>query len=176
MAKKNKKRDDFRSRAKRRAAGFARRLGEGETVTVRFLFEMDDEENGWGFLLSQFDSEKQRTIFYEDEDDTPEGAAGVRESYFATAYDCDDKERDVPIDVWELRKTLVVKLIEFEDEYGSVTDRDYKLRRRGTGVDTTYAATPLDAVPMSKKIAKARKIADGLLESKLDQLLSASDG
>ena len=45
MAKKNKqdKRTSFREMAKRRS-GVVRRLGKGETVEVRFMFEMDDAD------------------------------------------------------------------------------------------------------------------------------------
>jgi len=172
MAKKQKQ-SKLRERALRKPAGIARRLGEGETVTVRFLFEMDDEDNGWRWLASHFDEQKGRTIFYEDDDDIPEGTANVREAYFAVAFDCDDKQRDMPIDVWELRKSLVSKLItEYEEEYETITDRNYKLRRRGTGLDTEYSATPMDAAPMSKKMKRAQKEADGLLLDKLDQLLA----
>ena len=169
MAKQSK----LRERALKKSAGIVRRLNEGETVTVRFLFEMDDDDNGWRWLASSFDEERSRTVFFEDDEDIPPGTKNIREAYFAVAYDCDAKDRDLPIDVWELRKSLVSKLItEFEEEYGSITDRNYKIRRRGTGLETTYAATPMDASPMGKKMIRARKEADGILADRLDQLLS----
>ncbi len=163
---------DIRERALRKPAGIVRRLNEGETVTVRFLYEFGPDSPGWGWLASAFDEDRGRTAFFEDDEDIPPGTKNVRESFFAAAFDCEDKNRDLPLDVWELRKSLVEKLVEYDAEYGSITDRNYKIRRRGTGLETTYAATPMDARPMGKKMLRAQKEADGMLADRVDQLLS----
>ena len=136
---------------------------------------MDDPNNGWLWLASHFDEERGRTVFYEDEEEIPEDTANVREAYFAVAYDCDDKDRDLPVDVWELRKSLVAALItEYEADYETITDRNYRIRRRGTGLDTTYSATPAKEgeTPFTKKMKRARDEADGLIMDTLDQLLA----
>ena len=162
---------NFREMAKRRVGGPVRRLAENDTVEVRFLFEMEDAVHGWKYLINYFDEEQRRSFFFEDADDVPADAKSVRESYFALAYDV-NAEDDDPVDVWELRKTMVLGLVEFEEEYGSITDRNFKLKRRGKGMDTKHTATPMDKSPMSKKVVRARDNVGDRFSDALDSLLS----
>ena len=151
----------FQERAKQKSSGPTRRLQKGETAEVRFLFEMNHPDNGWKCLTGYFDTEAKRSYFIEDEDDLPKGAE-ARDSFFAVAYDVNEGT----VDVWELRKTLAAALVDLEEEYGSITDRNYKLKRRGSGLDTKYTVTPLDPSKMGKKHLKAATKADGRLDSR----------
>ena len=165
------KKESFKDKAKKRAGGAVRRLDKGETAEVRFLFEMEGgEDGGWNTLVSYFDEDEQRSKFYEDEDDVPDGEVG-KETYFGLAYDVNKKS----VDVWELRKTLVLNLIEYEEEYKTITDRNYKLKRRGEGFKTKYTATPMDSSPLTKRMQKARDEAEGKLAEALSTLLSYTD-
>ena len=124
--------------------------------------------HGWQYLVSHYDEDTRRSYFYEDEGDLPEGVKNPRESFFALAYDV---ESDI-VHVWELRKTMVVELIEYEEEYGSITDRNYKLKRRGEDINTKYTATPMDKCDMTKKVVKARGNVGTHLSDALESLLS----
>ena len=162
------KKPDIRKLAKRSRSGPIRRLDKGETAEVRFLFEMDD----WGALFGHYDETTKRSSYYESEDDLPVGAS-PRDSFFTVCYDVVNKS----VDVWELRKTLVSDLVECEVEYGTVTDRNYKLKRRGEDLKTKYSAVPCDKSPMGKKMKEARAKAEeeGVLAKVLDTMLSVSD-
>ena len=63
-------------------------------------------------------------------------------------------------------------LAEYDDEYGSITDRSYKLKRRGEGLDTEYIATPLEKESPSDRLKKIKRNSDGLLRDSLNALLS----
>lgn len=47
-------------------------------------------------------------------------------------------------------KGLTPTLVEFSDDYGSICDRDYKLTRRGTSIETTYTLLPKEVSPLTK--------------------------
>lgn len=170
MAKTKSKKESFKDKAKKKSGGSVRRLGEGETAEVRFLFEMSDSVNGWGSLAGYFDEPEQRSKFYEDAEDGPEGVV-LKDAFFTVAIDIEEGS----IDVWELRKTLVLALVEYEEEYSSITDRNYKLKRRGQGMKTKYTATPMDSSPMTKKMNKMIEVAEGKMASALADLLAFTD-
>lgn len=46
--------------------------------------------------------------------------------------------------IWEGGVKVAQQLIDVFDEYGTLTDRDYKLSRTGTGLGTTYNLMPTD--------------------------------
>ena len=157
----------FKDMAKTKRGGPVRRLGKGETATIRFLFSMEDEDDGWRYLISHFDEELRRSVFFDDADDVPSGAK-IREAYFAVAYDVDK----ATVDVWEFRKSLTAELAEYDDEYGNITDRAYRIKRRGDGLKTKYTATPLDKTPMTKAMLKGKSKARGLMQARLDLLVA----
>ena len=46
-------------------------------------------------------------------------------------------------------KHIVKNLLEFNEEYGSISDRDYKMKRTGADMNNTaYMLTPLDKAPL----------------------------
>ena len=153
----------------RRKKGPVRRLGTGETAEVRFLRPMDDPL-GWRCLFSYYDEEKRRSFFYEEEDEVPAGRDS-RESYFALAMDIESGE----VEVWEIRKTMAGGLADFDDEYGGITDRNYRLKRRGEGLDTKYTSTPMDKSKFTKGMAKAKNKNSDKLVSVTDRLLSTDE-
>lgn len=52
-------------------------------------------------------------------------------------------------------KHVALTLLEFASEYGSITDRDYKIKRTGTDMsNTSYSLTPLDTSPLPDDVDK----------------------
>lgn len=48
-------------------------------------------------------------------------------------------------------KGLTPALVEYADEYGSLCDRDYKITRRGSGIETTYTLLPREVALLTKE-------------------------
>ena len=167
MAKNKPKATDFLDALAKSGSGACRRLGKGETANVRFLYEVDAEgAPGWRTLSVFFDEEAQRSFYFESDNDAPQGAT-PRTAFFAVAYDVDTKETNV----WEFRKSLVQELNEHRLKYGTITDRNYRLRRMGEGLQTKYRADDGDEQPMSKGMKKAQDKNSSLIEEVLDELL-----
>ena len=162
--------NQFREAAERSAKGPARRLNKGESTEVRFLFELGDEVHGWRYLASYYDPEKKRSFFFEDDEDIPAGK-DLRETFLAVAYDVEKGA----VEVWELRKTMIQKLLKCEAEYKTVTDRNYRLKRTGDGLDTEYDPIPLDSKPLTKKMEKAKNKAEDILQEAVERLLSYAE-
>jgi len=173
MAKnKNKSgKNDFLDVLAKSNAGVCRRLAKGETATVRFLYEVEDEDMpGWDTLSVFFDEEAQRSFYFESANDAPEGTT-VRTAFFAVAYDVETKNTEV----WEFRKSLVQELNEYRLKFGNITDRNYRIRRTGEGLNTKYRADERDKQPMSKGMQKAVANSKNLLEEVLNELLEFAD-
>ena len=48
-------------------------------------------------------------------------------------------------------KGLTPQLVEFAEEYKTLCDRDYKMKRTGEGFDTVYTLMPRDIAPLKKE-------------------------
>ena len=84
-------------------------------------------------------------------------------------------DSDGDVGVFEMKKTLSLEISDFDDEYGSITDRDYRLTRKGESMnETKYTATPLDVKPMTKKQLKAQE--EAVEDSILDNAIAALVG
>ena len=94
-----------------------------------------------------------------------------RTSFFCAAY---DTERD-KAQVWELRKSLAGDISDFDDEYASTSDRDYKITRKGTMYETEYTAVPLDKSKMKKKYLEAREEMRGKVTLAVAAILAQND-
>lgn len=155
------------------STGAVRRVKEGETAEVRFLFEPSDQSDDgrdlWVVLGSYWDEELKRSIYVElDDDYKSDASVKVRKNYFTVAYDTESQT----VNVWELRYKLMQSLSNYEEEYDTITDRNYKLKRKGKGIaDTDYIATPLAPKPMNKKMEKAKRECQGMLDAVIEQLV-----
>ena len=149
--------------------GPVRRLQNNEVAEVRFLYEMEDESDDgralWTALGSSWDAGNKRTTYVElgDGPRNPD----IREGYFTAAYDAETGE----VHVWELRKKLARTLADFEEEYDTICDRNYKLKRKGEGLETEYIATPMSPAPMSKAMKKAKSKSQSLLDDAIDRIM-----
>jgi len=166
MAKKQEL-ADFKALVREATAGSGcRRLEQGESVVVHFVYEFTNSD-GWRRLYRYFDEKEQRSVYLTDSEDAPEGVS-CSGSFFGVGWDVKEKR----LDVWELRKSLAKELIEFEEEHGSIIDRPYKLQRRGEGKKTRYRALPQEPAGLSKKTKKAVANSADMLSEVLDVLLS----
>ena len=181
MAKTKTKKSDKpkKSNIKKKLAessrGMIRRLKEGERTEVRFLFEMEDGD-GWASLFSLYKPKEKRSYHSPDKEDLEEmkrKKEKVRESWYAIAYDVKKKR----VEVWELRTTMLEKLNALDEEYGTLTDRNYRLKREGQGLDTDYTPVPMDKKKMSAKMEEARDKAakDGLMSKAIDYVLAYNE-
>lgn len=149
-------------------------LKSGDQVRVRFRQELTidaknyAEEDGTGYLaavhVSPYDFKKKLACTTEDE------KFDFR-CWMHEQVAVDRKWRDVKHlllnvavledGVWVNKlfdqtfspKKVAVSLIEYATEYGSITDRDYKFTRTGSGFnDTSYSLIPLSESKMSEEI------------------------
>lgn len=74
--------------------------------------------------------------------------------YIWSVYDYDSNS--VKIMMFKVsRATPVESFIELADNYGTIIDRDYTLKKNGTGTDSSYSVVPSDRSPFRNKKAKA---------------------
>lgn len=162
------KKSGLREKLAESSGGPTRYLSVKEpTARLQFLRELDDGD-GWAYLDRVFDAEAGFSRFY-----YPGDAPGkdVSTAYFAVAVDGDGDAA-----VWELRKTVLAKLEEYDAEYGSVTDRPYKISRTGEGKKgTKYTCVPLDRSDGVKKKARAELAATVDLHDVIESLVADDD-
>lgn len=158
------------------------RLGVDESVKVRFLQEMDTESRnydpnrgvGVGAIEHQgldgnfkfranctmdtegrcWACEKSRTAKKDSKD---KGYSARKNYYINVLVDRGDgNEPEVYVLSRGLNSSFVADLMEEAEEEGSITEKTYKLTRRGTGTDSTYSIreakndTTFDAVDFDK--------------------------
>lgn len=141
------------------------KLADNETVKVRFLQELDpdspnyNEQVGGGFVAVEHQHPndfKKRFVCTMDEEGRCFGceqyAAGQRgfkqklKLYInALVMKADGSSEVVVVSQGNGPKSLTPQLLEAAGEYGSITNRVFKLKRKGSGqTDTSYTLTPLD--------------------------------
>ena len=145
------------------------KLADGDSVTLRFLNEMDesgatyDENRGlcYGFY-EHLDPEDFTKSFVctLDEEGKCQGCEriGINKRwrpkgrlFFNALIRGKRGETDV-VKVFTTgtsEKGLAPQLVEYAVDYGSLCDRDYKLTRRGEGLKTSYTLTSRDVSPLS---------------------------
>lgn len=129
------------------------KLEDNAAVKVKFLQELDydadgyDEEKGVGFMVVVFeppvkDGWKYRyKLEEEDEHLLPELGDWNRKTrlYINLLVNRGtDEEPDWKVEVWDASKTVAKQLVEYSNEMGGLTDGLWKIRRSGTGRETSY--------------------------------------
>lgn len=141
------------------------KLNDGEQVKVRFLQELDpdsphyNEQAGGGFVAVEHQHPndfKKRFVCTMDEEGRCFGceryAAGEKgfkqkqKLYInALVTKADGSSEVVVVSQGNGPKSVTPQLLEAAGEYGSITNRLFKLKRKGSGqTDTSYTLTPLD--------------------------------
>jgi hypothetical protein len=138
-------------------------LKDGESVRLRFLQELDpesaqfDKERGLGFMVIQHahptNFKKTALCTMEDEGRClgceralSDADWKQKTSLFIAVLVTDkdgNKEPRILRQGWG-PKTIVDPLLEAAEEYGSISDREWKLKRTGTKFQTQYTLTALD--------------------------------
>lgn len=132
------------------SGSFLRTIPGDDTLTVRFL----EEPYEWfGYYEHWVDDVP--VVCVEDDcegcnsPDQNEQRRSYR--YLTSAYVVDNSD----VELLKLPKSLVDNLAEYADSYGTIMDRDYDLKKKGTGFNTTYSAVP-DS-PTKMKLEKYKR-------------------
>lgn len=125
------------------------KIRDGQSLDVRFLQELDpaasgyDEAYGLAVIATVMspnteDGWKYRYVMLEED-----------EALIRATRDWQFKTRiyinvlvDGEVQVWDAPKSVAKNLLEYASEFGSITDRNYKVKRTGTGRDTQYIFMP----------------------------------
>lgn len=129
-------------------------FGADSSKRIRFLQELDE---GHSYT---FHSDFETKIYepcqdQEDHEDCKlcrEGI-GTKEVFVWSVYDYDTSS----VKLLAIKATgisPVPALIEFFEEYGTIMDRDYKIKKVGKGMGGSYTVTPLDKEKFGVKKAK----------------------
>jgi hypothetical protein len=129
-------------------------FGADTSKRIRFLQELDD---GHSYT---FHSDFETKIYepcqdQEDHEDCKLCQQGIatKEVFVWSVYDYDTSS----VKLLAIKATgisPVPALIEFFEEYGTIMDRDYKIKKVGKGMGGSYTVTPLDKEKFGVKKAK----------------------
>lgn len=129
------------------------KLEDKQAVKVKFLQELDydaegyDEDKGVGFLAVVLqppvtDGWKYRYVVDDDNEHLLReiGDWDRKSRLFINLLvnRGTDEEPDWQVEVWDASKTVAKQLVEYSNELGGITDGLWKVRRAGTGRDTSY--------------------------------------
>lgn len=141
------------------------KLKDGESAKVRFLQELDADspfynaEAGQGFLAVEHQApdnfQRRALCTAEDEgrcygcEQYSAGVKGYRQKsklYVNALVTLPSGEKEVQVlSQGNGPKSVTPALIEAAGEFGSITNREFKIKRTGAGqTDTSYTLTPLD--------------------------------
>lgn len=136
----------LRNRAERGPSANFIRLKDGESVRVRFLVKGDEDVV---FFRQHYIDKKYRIC----EDETEDGSGRCRycdesENKPSDVYAFNVLDRkDGKVKILQLATSHAVQILEYMDEYGSITDRDYKITRRGQASATRYTFVGMKEAP-----------------------------
>lgn len=129
-------------------------FGADTSKRIRFLQELDE---GHSYT---FHSDFETKIYepcqdQEDHEDCKlcQQGIGTKEVFVWSVYDYDTSS----VKLLAIKATgisPVPALIEFFEEYGTIMDRDYKIKKVGKGMGGSYTVTPLDKERFGVKKAK----------------------
>ena len=129
-------------------------FGADTSKRIRFLQELDD---GHSYT---FHSDFETKIYEpcQDQEDHEncklcQQGIGTKEVFVWSVYDYDTSS----VKLLAIKATgisPVPALIEFFEEYGTIMDRDYKIKKVGKGMGGSYTVTPLDKEKFGVKKAK----------------------
>lgn len=129
-------------------------FGADSSKRIRFLQELDD---GHSYT---FHSDFETKIYEpcQDQEDHEncklcQQGIGTKEVFVWSVYDYDTSS----VKLLAIKATgisPVPALIEFFEEYGTIMDRDYKIKKVGKGMGGSYTVTPLDKEKFGVKKAK----------------------
>lgn len=146
------------------------KLKDGQSVTLRFLQELDesgkmyDESRGLAITVFEHKNPNDFSVRFlctrEEEGYCVGCEMAVADSkwrrrprLFINAYIAEEKAVKVLATGFSAR-SLGGTLIEYAEEFGTICDRNYKLKRIGEGLSTHYTLTPREVSPFDFDKAK----------------------
>lgn len=138
------------------------KLDDGKSVMVRFLQEIDDqsehyvEDNGLGFLayvINPPTADGWKYRFFVDEDnehlleDIGDWPKKGRLFISMLVNRGNDADPEWKLELWDASKAVLRQLLEWSDDLGGITHKNFKVTRSGTGTSTTYILMPKNDVP-----------------------------
>lgn len=143
-------------------------FGSDSAHRVRFLQELDD---GYSFQFHNDFSANINELCHdpEDHEDCPLCKDGVRikQQFLWSVWDYDSNSVKL-VNFRATGVTPVPTLIEFYENYGTICDRDYKLKKVGKGMGGSFIVTPLDKEKFKNAKAKSyteKQVKDILVEA-----------
>lgn len=126
-------------------------FGEGTVKRVRFLEELDDAKQ------FNFHNDYATKVWEPCRDQSGDGdcdccreGVGIQENFFLSVWDYDGGcVRLVQAKAFGV--TPLTLLMEMFEEYGTIMDRDYKIKKVGKGQGSTFVVTPLDKERFKQK-------------------------
>lgn len=128
-------------------------LKEGDKIRVRFLTDMEDglevvfhDSYALGVNVPCQEAFGRECKYCEDQD------LRTRSQYVWSVYDYEAKEVKLlmaPVN----QCSPVPQIAAVYESYGTLTDRDYEIKRQGRGQNTTYTVLPLE-----KKVFRNKKV------------------
>lgn len=140
---------------------------EDAKIRVRFLTDMED-----GIEVPFHDSFKLgvnvpcQEVFGRECQYCEDEELRTRNQYAWSVYDYESKEVKIlmaPVNNCSPVPTLAA----LYENYGTLTDRDYEIQRRGKGQNTTYSVIPLEKVKF--RIAKAKPLSEQAMLKYIDK-------
>lgn len=139
------------------------KLKDGQSVTVRFLQELDTKGKNYdperGLAVSVFEHSNpenfaQKFLCTMGEEGVCLGCERVvidskwkkRSRLYINAYVVEDNQVQIVATGFSA-KGIGQALIEYADDFGTISDRNYKLKRQGEGLRTAYTVYPRDISP-----------------------------
>lgn len=129
------------------------KLGDGEAVRVRFAQELDYnspsyvEENGVGVMVRVIqpptkDGWKHRFYVTDETEHLLEEVEDWEKKTRLFINVVVERDGEWNLELWDASKSTAKTLLEYSAEEGAITDYVYKVRRSGSGRDTTYILLP----------------------------------
>ena len=128
--------------------------GKDSVKRIRFIQDLDDG------MMIQFHNNWDPSIFApchdpEDHEDCKYCKEGIalQDNYFWSVWDYDSNSvKLVQFKAYGI--SIIPSLIEMYETFGTITDRDYKIKKVGSGQGSSFVVTPLDKERFNNKKAK----------------------
>lgn len=143
--------------------GGLKRVGE-DPLTVRFLQEPEE----WFEFFEHYDEREKRYVVCTDDCDYCADDSRPSKRALANVVVIDESK----VEPLAMAATLVSRLLNRYDKYGTLLDRDYEIIRSGKGFDTEYDVTPEDARRMNLgrfEILDLQEVLEGLSPEEDDE-------
>ena len=136
-------------------------IRDNETVVLHFMSEFGDTQaSGWQYLLCAPSRTTGEYLYWEPDAPAPHEVAGQeqRATFYAVAYASHDG-----IGIWNLRKSVMASLSEYENQFKTITDRPYAITRKTDGEKPYYTVKAEPEKGMPTKLRDFRLCAQAFL-------------